>query len=105
MKAERRRKQAAHARVRDIKYICIYGVLLMLFVSWLHRAVTLRNVSELKTNATGNVNYSTLTDKCTEATVMATLLRYANAVLPNLSPQLASVVFALVTVIVVVCRE
>lgn len=77
----------------------------MLFVPWLHGAVTFRNVSELKTNASGNLNYSTLTDKCTEATVMATLLRYAYAPLPNLNPQSASTVFALVTVVDVVRTE
>lgn len=77
----------------------------MLFLPWLHRAVTFRSVSELKTKATGNVNYSTLTDKCTEATVMATLLGYAYAPLPNLNPQSARMVFALVTVVVVVCKH
>lgn len=56
------------------KYIN-YGLLLMLFVPWFHGAVKLRSVSELKTNATGNLNYSTVRDKYTAATVMATLLR------------------------------
>lgn len=78
---------------------------LLLFVPWLHGAVTFRYVLELKTSATGNVNYSTLTDKCTEATVMATLLRYSSASLPHSNPQSASAVFVYVTEAVVVCKD